>query len=94
MSDIAAADIEQPAQIVRIAHDQPVAEPVDGERHGVEPQVALLDARQARFDHVLVAVIRQKLDKASMGQAEDGLVVPKGVVGVQADGGDGHAASL
>ena len=55
----------------------------------VEPQVPALHLGQARLDERVV-VVAQQIEEPRLGQAEDGLVVPEGVVGIEPDCGDGH----
>jgi len=56
----------------------------------VETQVALFRLGQTRLDGRGVAVVVQQVDEPGVGQTEDRLVVPEGVVGIEADRGDGH----
>jgi hypothetical protein len=50
----------------------------------------LLDLGQALLQHGLVGDVGQQLAEPVVGQAEDGFVVPKGVIGVEADRRDAH----
>ncbi|MNN67326.1 hypothetical protein D3C81_1829520 [compost metagenome] len=56
----------------------------------VEAKVAPLDLGQALHHHWLVGVIGQQVHEPFLAETEDGLVVPQGVVGIEADRGDGH----
>ena len=56
----------------------------------VQTKVALLRGRQTGVDAVAVMMLGQQVCEPVVSQPEDGLVVPKGVVGIQADSGDGH----
>jgi hypothetical protein len=58
----------------------------------VEPQVAPLDPRQPRLQIAGLAVGFEELNEPGEAQAEDGLVVPKGVVGIEPDGRQAQAA--
>ena len=42
----------------------------------------------------MLAMLGEQFGEALLGHAEEGLVLPQRVVGVEADGGDGCAATL
>jgi len=61
----------------------------------VEPQIAAFHVSQPGHDLDLITKLSQQFDEPSLGQSEDGLIVPKRVIGIDADRGDcSHERSL
>jgi hypothetical protein len=62
---------------------------------GIAKEVSRLDIGQTPLDLGLVGEVGQQIDEPLVGQPKDGLVVPEGVVGIDADRGDcGHGLFL
>lgn len=58
----------------------------------VKPKVTLFGLRQARLQRGAICMLGQQGHEPVVGQPEDGFIVPKGVVGIEADRSDAHPA--
>ncbi len=81
-------DVHPPAGDLDGGLDHRQREALDAE--AVAPDIAALGLQKPGLEMVAAGIIRQQFREMVVGQAEEALVVPERIVGVEGDGGKGR----